>query len=165
MRLATAQDMTSDGIVAVAAWHDAASGAGWPARDAFRPEDLPAGVLPRLGLVDVETAPLRVFYRVLGEDICASIGRSIRMAYLDELGLPQEPELLALYGRALSAPGPLFVKGMQELEGHALNYEGACFPLGAPTDPVRRFVIVEDFLDTQTWREALRRRHYRLDGT
>ncbi len=164
MRLVSAPEMTSDSVAAVVSWYEAEGAGGWPSRESFRPEDLPARILPQIGLVDVETDPLRVFYRVLGEDICASIGRTIRMAYLDGLGLPQEAELLALYGRALDSPGPLFVKGKQRIEGDDLNYEGACFPLGAPPDPVRRFVIVEDFLDTQTWRETLRRRHYRLDG-
>lgn len=164
MRFASPEEMTSAAVLAVDAWHRPRSAGGWPARDAFRPEDLPAAVLGNLALVDVETRPFRVLYRVVGAALCQSIGRQVRMDYLDTLGLPQEAELAALYRRALQAPTPLFLKGQQSIDGHSLRYEGACFPLGGADDPIRRFVIVEDFLDIQSWREVLRRRHYRFEN-
>lgn len=163
MRFGPAEHMTSTAVLAVNAWYGACEGGGWPARDAFRPESLPAAVLGNLGLVDVETQPFRVLYRVVGELLCESVGRQVRMTYLDALGLPQEAELAALYRRALAAPGPLFLRGDQHIDGHPLRYEGACFPLGRPDDEIRRFVLVEDFLDTESWRAILRRRRYHME--
>ena len=47
-------------------------GGTWPPKEAFRPEHLPARVLPHVGLVDVEREPFRVFYRLVGTAIRAS---------------------------------------------------------------------------------------------
>ena len=164
MRFGPPTIMTSPAVLAVNGWYASPDHGGWPARDSFRPENLPAAILGNLGMVDVETDPFRVFYRVVGGRLCEAIGREVRMAYLDTLGLPQEADLAALYRRALGAPGPLFLKGDQRVEDQTLRYEGACFQLGVPEDPVQRFVIVEDYLDNRSWREALRRRHYRPEN-
>ena len=135
----------------------------WPPRDSFRPEDMPARVLPHLGVVDVERAPFRVLYRLVGSHIAESLGRSLIQGYLDTLGLPQEEELNALYRFALQANRPLFLAGDQVVDGQAFTYEGGALPLGMPEDPVRRFLIFEDYLQTDTWRSALRQRRYTTD--
>lgn len=163
MRFAPAGDMASAAVRGVNAWYEGRADEAWPGRDAFLPEDLSPALLRNLCLVDVETRPFRVLYRVVGAALCESVGRHVHMAYLDTLGLPQETQLAALYRRALEAPGPLFLKGEQAIDGLAVRYEGACFPLGRPEDETRRFVVVEDFLDVDSRRSALRRRHYHVE--
>jgi hypothetical protein len=135
----------------------------WPPRRAFRPEDLPARVLPHLGVVDVEREPLRVYYRLIGSAIAESLGRSHLQGYLDEMALPQEAELLELYRYTLQVDRPLFLTGEQTIDGQEFTYEGGALPLGAADDEVRRFIIFEDYLKTEAWRSALQRRHYRPD--
>lgn len=133
----------------------------WPARDSFRPEDLPARILPHLGVVDVERDPFRVYYRLIGSSIAASLGRSHIQGYLDEMDLPQGDDLMALYRHTLEVNRPVFLSGAQQIDGQEFTYEGGALPLGAPADPVRRYIIFEDYLQTDAWRSALRQRRYR----
>jgi hypothetical protein len=114
-------------------------------------------------VVDVERDPFRVYYRLAGSAIASSLGRRDIQGYLDELGLPQEAELTELYRRTVEADGPAFLSGVQRLDGEEFTYEGGALPLGAPDDPVRRFIIFEDYMQTETWRGAVRGRHYRPD--
>lgn len=143
---------------------EAASEPGvWPARDSFRPEDLPAQILPHLGVVDVEREPLRIYYRLVGSSIAASLGRSHIQGYLDELDLPQADDVMALYRHALEANRPVFLAGVQMIDNQEFTYEGGALPLGEAEDAVRRFIIFEDYLQTEAWRTALRRRSYRSE--
>lgn len=166
MRFVSVEEMRSEVCRALWRWYTSESGdwqagQGWPPRDSFRPEDLPGRVLPHLGVVDVERDPFRVYYRLVGSAIASSLGRRDIQGYLDELGLPQEAELAELYRRTVEANGPLFLSGVQRLDGEEFTYEGGALPLGAPDDPVRRFIIFEDYMQTETWRGAVRGRHYR----
>lgn len=143
-------------------WYSAETKGGvWPAKDAFRPEALPARVLPNLGVVDVEREPFRVCYRLVGSVIAQSLGRQHVQGYLDALALPQEEELLALYRHTVAENRPLFLSGQQQIDGQVFTYEGGALPLGAPADAVRRFIIFEGFPDTEAWRGAVRLRRYR----
>lgn len=143
-------------------WYGAQAGEdGWPPKQRFRPEELPARILPSLGLVDVEREPFRIYYRLVGSDIAASFGRRHIQGYLDTLGLEQEADLVALYRHTLAANRPLFLAGVQRLDGQEFSYEGGALPLGAPDDLVRRFIIFENYLNTEAWRAAVRQRHYR----
>jgi len=135
----------------------------WPPKGAFLPEHLPARVLPRVGLVDVEQEPFRVYYRLLGSAIAESFGRTRMQGYLDTLNLSQAEELESLYRHFLSANRPLFLSGVQRIDGRDFAYEGGALPLGDPQDAVRRFLIFEDYLNSEAWRSALRRRRYRTD--
>ena len=139
-------------------------GGDWPPKEAFRPEHLPARALPHVGLVDVEREPFRVFYRLVGTAIAESFGRTRMQGYLDALDLPQEEELDTLYRHTLSANRPLFLSGVQRIDGQEFAYEGGALPLGEPEDAVRRFLIFEDYLNSEAWRSALRRRRYRPDA-
>ncbi|GAB4392955.1 MAG: hypothetical protein Tsb0032_10540 [Kiloniellaceae bacterium] len=163
MEFVSVDQLRSKACHALWDWYQARRGDDehWPPRDSFRPEDMPAKVLPHLGVVDVERQPFRVCYRLIGSAIAESLGRSSIKGYLDTLGLPQEEELESLYREAISADHPLFLAGEQEIDGEAFIYEGGALPLGDRDDSVRRFIIFEDFLRTDAWRSALRRRHYR----
>jgi len=137
----------------------------WPPLGSFRPEDMPARVLPHLGVVDVEQAPFRVYYRLVGSVIAESLGHRHIQGYLDTLGLEQEADLIELYRYTVAANRPLFMTGQQVVDDQEFTYEGGALPLGTPQDPVRRFIIFEDFLHTESWRSAVRRRSYRPDST
>lgn len=160
-RLVEAQAIQSEPLQQVIRWYRGlSSGTGWPPIAAFRPETLPPGALPHIGRVDVELSPLRVFYRALGSTICQSIGQDVSHQYLDELAIPQQKDLEQWYQTAVDAPGPLFVRFAQVVDGESFTYEGMCLPFGTRTDDPRAFVIAEDYLQTRSWRTAVRRRRY-----
>lgn len=165
MRFVPVESLRSGACHALWRWYVQEGGGNdrWPARDSFRPEDLPGRVLPHLGVVDVEREPFRVYYRLLGSVIAESLAPGKRQGYLEELGLPQEAELMELYRTTLQANRPLFLAGEQTIDGQTFTYEGGALPLGTPDDPVRRFIIFEDYLETEAWRGALRQRRYRVD--
>lgn len=164
MNLVAAQSLRSEVGLALWQWYVGhSSDGGWPSRQAFRPEDLPARFLPRLGVVDVEVEPSRVYFRIIGSAIAESVGRRHLQGYLDTLGLAQEEELAGLYRRAVAAEGPIFVAAVQPVGDEEVVFEGGALPFGAPDDPVRRFVIFEDYFGSAAWEPALRYRRYRSD--
>lgn len=164
MKFVPVEEMRSPVCQALWRWYTAQEvESGWPPKDAFRPEDLPARALPHIGVVDVEREPFRVFYRLVGSAIAESLGRQNIQGYLDTLGVPQEAELTELYRHTVTVNRPVFLAGMQQIDGETFHYEGGAVPLGAPDDAVRRFIIFEDYLNTDTWRGALRRRSYKRD--
>lgn len=162
MEFVEADALASAKLQDLVGWYRARCGddGAWPARDAFRPETLPPAVLPHIGRVDVESAPFRIYYRAIGSVIADSIGTDISGCYLDETGIPQAADVTEWYRLAVAAPGGVFVRGEQTVEGQAFVYEGCCLPLGEPADEPRAFVIGEDFLNTEAWRSALHRRRY-----
>lgn len=95
--------------------------------------------------------------------IADSLGRSHIQGYLDEIDLPQVDDLMALYRHTMKANRPVFLSGAQTIDGQEFTSEGGALPLGTPEDPVRRFIIFDDYLQTDAWRSALRRRSYRPD--
>ena len=160
-RLVEADAIQSGPLRQVIRWYRGASSAGdWPPISAFRPEALPPTALPHVGRVDVELKPFRVFYRALGGAICQSVGMEISRQYLDELDFPQKAELEQWFRTAVAAPGPLFVRSPQTVEGEHFIYEGMGLPLGRRTDDPRAFLIAEDFLEISTWRLSVQRRRY-----
>lgn len=165
MKFVSVEQLRSPAGRALWQWYAAHKRDGaWPPKEAFRPEHLPARALPHVGLVDVEREPFRVFYRLAGTAIAESFGRTRLQGYLDTLGLPQEVELDTLYRHTLSANCPLFLSGIQKIDGQEFSYEGGALPLGDPDDAVRRFLIFEDYLNSEAWRSALQRRRYRPDA-
>lgn len=165
MQFVAPDKLRSPHIRVLAAWYEAARpGDGWPPRDAFRPESLPPATLPHLGMVDIEPDPFRVFYRVLGSVVTDSFGGgAVQMRYLDELDWPQQADLEAIWRRTHAEAGPRYLQGSQRIEGIAIFFEACALPLGALSDPVRRYVIAEDYLDGRAWRQAIAKRGYRLD--
>lgn len=160
MQVVTANAIESETLRLVIEWYrDRLPAKGWPSVKAFKPETMPVRALPHIGRVDVELEPFRVFYRGLGAALCDSVGREVSRMYLDELGLEQAAELTEWFRAAVKAPGPIYVRGTQSVNGHSFVYEGMSLPLGDPgTDP-RAFVIGEDFLQSDSW-QAVRRRRY-----
>jgi hypothetical protein len=160
-RLVEADAIESEPLRQVIRWYRGLTPAsGWPPVQAFRPEDLPPMALPHIGRVDVELAPFRVFYRALGSAICQSIGQEVSRQYLDELDFPQKADLEQWFRTAVAAPGPLFVRFPQTVDGDSFIYEGMGLPFGAPGDDPRAFLIAEDFLHIGTWRASVRHRRY-----
>jgi hypothetical protein len=142
-------------------WFDARCTAGaWPPVSAFRAETIPPRVLPHIGRVVVSSDPLRVYYRAVGSAISDSLGVEMSGRYLDELGIPQAAGIAEWYRLSLAAPDPIIVRGEQNIDGQTFVYEGCCLPLGTPADEPRHFIICTDFLNTEAWQTALRRRRY-----
>lgn len=150
MEIATREELTSPILTALLDWYEARrEGAAWVPLSAFRPETMPAFVLPSLGRVDVYHDPFRVYYRAMGSTFRESIGLELTGRYLDECALPEEAHIADWYRRSLDAPGPLFAVGIQEIDGVRFRYEGGTLPLGTPDDTPRAFIVVEAFPDTE----------------
>lgn len=166
MQIVSPDSLESPHVLAIARWYRGArQGTDWPPRAAFRPEALPPATLPHIGLVDVEPEPFRVFYRVLGESITVGLGgSSVRMRYLDELDWPQRDDLIALWRQTYEEAGPHFLRGTQTIGSHSFVFESCALPLGESSDAVRRYLVCEDYLDTEAWRQAVAQRRYRLRG-
>src|SRR3546814_139938 len=91
MKFVPVEAMRSEVGRALWQWYGAQGDDGaWPPKQSFRPEELPARILPSLGLVDVEREPFRIYYRLVGSDIASSFGRRPIQGYLDHLGLAQD---------------------------------------------------------------------------
>ncbi len=163
MEFVTPESLESPHLRALSRWYaKARQGEAWPPRDAFRPELLPPATLTHIGLVEVEPEPFRVLYRVLGETLTEGFGEtSVRMRYLDETDWPQRADLEALWRRAYAEARPTWLRGSQTIGGVAVVYEGCALPVGEPAQPTRRYVIGEDYLNTEAWRQAVARRGYR----
>ena len=72
-----------------------------PRRADIDPAEIPH-LLPNVFLVDIERAPFRVRYRVVGTNAVELQGRDFTGQYLDEMRFNRPDELLALYRRNLS---------------------------------------------------------------
>src|SRR3546814_17287670 len=144
MKFVPVEAMRSEVGRALWQWYGAQGDDGaWPPKQSFRPEELPARILPSLGLVDVEREPFRIYYRLVGSDIAASFGRRHIQGYLDTLGLGQEADLVALYRHTFSVNRPLFLSGVQRFDGQELRYEGGALLLGAHADLGRGYLLLD----------------------
>jgi hypothetical protein len=163
MHYVSQQGLASPICRAVGAWYDAGRvGGGWPPVSALFPADLPATMLANIGSVDVDPDGPRVFYRIMGGAIAASLGVDGTGRWLDDLNLPQAPDIRALYRDSIEAEGPLFGRGEVTLSGESHPFEAGTLPFGSSGDRPRRFAIVEDYFDMPPWRPALRQRRYDL---
>src|SRR3546814_17853128 len=133
MKFVPVEAMRSEVGRALWQWYGAQGDDGaWPPKQSFRPEELPARILPSLGLVDVEREPFRIYYRLVGSDIAASFGRRHIQGYLDTLGLGEEEDPVDPDRNTLAATRPLFLAGVTPLHGQALTSDRGVLPPGAP---------------------------------
>jgi hypothetical protein len=81
-----------------------------PGRQHVDPIDL-ADLLPHLFLVDVERAPLRFKYRLVGTDYVRMMGRDLTGAYLDQVHPGFHGSILRHYVDAVEQREPQYRKG------------------------------------------------------
>jgi hypothetical protein len=90
-------------------------------------------LLPYIGLVDVERAPLRFRYRLTGTEITKCYGLELTGHYLDELDLNQhEADITQEYVRAAENGEPsCSVLEYTRKDGHHIRYERLVLPLSS----------------------------------
>jgi len=108
-----------------------------PARRDFSPLDLRAH-LGWIVLVDVETAPFRLRYRLVGTEIVQRVGRDATGRYLDELYHPEVYDTaVSAYRRVVAQKCPLRVHGrMRHAEKGHIAFESLDLPLSADGETV-----------------------------
>ena len=118
-----------------------------PRRADIDPADIPH-LLSRVLLVDIERAPFRVRYRVVGTDAAEWQGRDFTGNYLDEVRFNRPDEILALYRRAVEEKVAIFRSSTWPApNGVTRAVETAILPLSEDGVHVTQCLAIEDFED------------------
>jgi hypothetical protein len=138
-------------VRALHAWWEAHRGAsGIPDRSAVDPADLKP-LMPSLFIAEVEHAPFRIRYRLVGTRAVAITGFDITGRYLDELlsGQPDVP-WPEYYRTVYESRAPLLGSVVvPATSGGTFAYEFGIFPLTKGGTRVEQFIAVEDYFDVQ----------------
>ena len=106
-------------------------------------------LLPNLFIADVEPAPFRIRYRLVGTRAVEATGMDITGRYLDEL-MPADIEepWMAHYQRAYRTRRPVLgTCQVPTTSGSRFTYEFGLFPLRRGGTAVEQFVALEDYFD------------------
>ena len=128
-------------------WHGLAS-ADIPDRRDVDPAQIKA-LLPYIVISDVERAPFRIRYRLVGTKVVEATGFDFTHHYLDQL-VPVESDepWMQDYAFAYQHRSPVF--GVSELTtkvGAQYAYEFALFPLRNGAATIDQFIAIEDYFD------------------
>lgn len=136
-------------VRALHAWWLARRGpSGLPDRRDLDPAALRA-LLPNLFIADIEPAPFRVRYRLVGTKSVRVIGFDITGRYLDEL-LSVEPEVpwMDYYRIVYESREPLLGSVVVPASsGGTFTYEFGLFPLTQGGTAIAQVAAVEDYFD------------------
>lgn len=146
--LATEEDLRSVMVRSIHRWWLAKSTGDVPDRADLDPADLKR-LLPYLFIADVEHAPFRIRYRLMGTRAVEATGMDLTGRYLDEL-LPADhaEPWMDHYQHAYRTRRPLL--GACEVpttSGSRFTYEFGLFPLRNGGAAVEQFVALEDYFD------------------
>ena len=162
MQLVGETDMKSPIVREVITWYNEAKAklGRTPRKSEFRPYFFSSSVIPRLFMVHVERVPFRVLFRAAGEHVEESFGVPLTGKYLDQLMIPQRSDLTKWYQSLIDSTDPTFSRSMFTLDGKAVPYEGALFPLSGPAVDLRYFFGLEHFPEVASWKTIVRTRKY-----
>ena len=136
-------------VRALYAWWVAHRGpGGLPDRRDLDPAALRA-LLPNLFIADIEPAPFRVRYRLVGTKAVRIIGFDITGRYLDEL-LTVEPEVpwMDYYRSVYDSREPLLGSVVvPPSSGGTFTYEFGLFPLTQGGTTIAQIAALEDYFD------------------
>lgn len=79
-----------------------------PSRADMDPVDLPRRLLPHLFLVDVEDAPRRYRYRLVGTELTALMRRELKGQYIDEMPFLFRKFALPAYAEVMEKRTPVY---------------------------------------------------------
>ena len=154
-------ELKSEMIHALHRWWRNNCRADIPDRSDFDPADFKR-LLANILIADIEHAPFRVRYRVVGTRVVEATGFNITGRYLDEL-MPTEPEApwLDLYEQCCKSRGPVIGSSpCTTTSGGLFTHEFGLFPLRKDGMSVDQVLSIEDYGDlTSTltdlveWRE------------
>lgn len=123
-------ELKSEMIRTLHRWWMSKCRADIPDRSEFDPADFKR-LLPYILVTDIEHAPFRVRYRVVGTKVVEATGFNITGRYLDEL-MPTEPEApwLDLYARCCETRVPVIGNSTcTTTSGELFTHEFGLFPL------------------------------------
>jgi hypothetical protein len=106
-------------------------------------------ILPYLLISDVECAPFRIRYRLVGTKVAEATGLDFTGRYLDELvpGDPDEP-WMSDYRHSFDTRMPVIGTSTVHMKsGASYIYEFGMFPLRNGGSEIVQFVGVEDYFD------------------
>jgi hypothetical protein len=129
-------------------WWTGHRGDDVPDRSTLDPFALKA-TLPYLLISDVEPAPFRIRYRLVGTKVVEATGLDFTGRYLDELvpGDPDEPWMND-YRRSFDTRLPVIGGStVQITSGASYHYEFGIFPVRNGGPGIVQFVGVEDYFD------------------
>lgn len=116
-----------------------------PRRTEIAPDQI-KDLLPNLMIVDVEHAPLRFRYRLVGTKVVEYNGVEFTGRYLGEIGWPEEAELLASYVGVVENRSPVYGSLSWGLVGGGTGRcEFARLPLSDNGDVVTQILAMEDY--------------------
>jgi hypothetical protein len=130
-------------------WRSKTSSARLPRPAAIDPMEIPH-LLPCVVIAQIEPAPFRVRYRLVGTRLVEAHGGDYTGRYLDECGFLIEKELTACYRRVVAERRPLFLYYAWEREGalRATGRIGASetgfFPLSSDGETIDRVISFAD---------------------
>ena len=143
------EELRSGMVRSVHRWWLEKSAGDIPDRADLDPADLKR-LLPNLFIVDVEHAPFRIRYRLMGTRAIEATGMDLTGRYLDELVLPTDlgEPWMEHYHRAYQTRRP--VLGASEApttSGGRFTYAFGIFPLRKGGTTVEQFLAIEDYFD------------------
>lgn len=131
-------------------WRSLCRGDLLPARQAVDPADIKA-LLPHILIVDIEQAPLRVRYRLVGTAIAEISRRDITGLFLDEIRFDDPSERTVFedgYRLLLETRAPVFGRVLWPARADLiLTYESAIFPLAGDGRTIDKAIAVEQYID------------------
>jgi hypothetical protein len=114
-----------------------------PSRAAIAPEEIKK-LLPYLILVDLEPAPFRIYYRLVGTAVQFRNNLNATGRYLDELGYSTEAEITATYRDVYEHRRPYFGRAnLASRIGHPITFEYGIWPLSDDGRQVNKCVAME----------------------
>ena len=126
-------------------WRSIHPPGGLPGRQHLDPMAI-VDLLPGLWLLDVQRAPFRLRYRLVGTRIVESIGREVTGEWLDEAHphVATEVDFFARYRRVVETGVPNRRRGAAKLWAHAdyREVENAIFPLASDGRSVDMLMVL-----------------------
>jgi len=107
-------------------WQSKCDDGSLPARAAIDPTEIPR-LLPYLVIAEIEAAPLRVRYRLVGTGVVEDHGSDFTNRYLEDCDFAVEPLLLECYRQLVETQATVFAY----YEWHKEDWQGAKGAVGA----------------------------------
>lgn len=144
------QDIASPALKEFAAyWRGKTAGHRPPHPGAIDPTEIP-GLLLFVVIAQLEAAPLRVRYRLVGTRVVEAHGADYTNRYLDECGFLIEAELMECYRRLVAEAAPVFMyyewerRSWPRAESSIGASESGFFPLSSDGLTVDRAISFAD---------------------
>jgi hypothetical protein len=130
-------------------WQSKCGDQAWPLRSAIDPIEIPR-LLPFLVITEIETAPLRIRYRLVGTKVAEDNGADFTNRYLEECGFAVEAVLRECYRRLLESQAPVFAyyewhkEQLRGSKGAVGANETGFFPLSSDGTKIDRAICLAD---------------------